>query len=210
MRRDRFIRSTPNPGSLAASDQGSHVPTPPRGGNGDFAARHFELHQLFCLAYRCGEISGPTKGLSPNDGGAPGVGRRRDSGICAKLLRAAAAPMKPADVRVKYCLRDFPIAPPEPTIATSESQPPSASLDRRRAKRGAVGLSVGSVPAKRRCERCGPAWFFGTKRTDACSCFRFEISAGDQSLSKDAIVSPHRRLRLMKHRRSQTHHQRFA
>jgi hypothetical protein len=63
------------------------------------------------------EISGPTKGLVPVVGGAPGVGCCWGSEACAELLRVA-APIKLADRTVKNFLRDFSIAPPRGIIAT--------------------------------------------------------------------------------------------
>jgi hypothetical protein len=65
----------------------------------------------------CGEISGPTSGPVPNAVGAPGVvcccsGTGVD-GCCDEgawpYARDTAAPINPADVTVKNCLRDFPI-----------------------------------------------------------------------------------------------------
>jgi hypothetical protein len=60
----------------------------------------------------CDEISGPTSGPVPNAVGAPGVvcccsGTGVDG--CCPYTRVTAAPINPADVTVKNCLRDFPI-----------------------------------------------------------------------------------------------------
>ena len=64
-----------------------------------------------------GEISGPTSGPVPNAGGAPGVVCCWGSGACAEALCATAAPIKPVDVTVKNCLRDFSIIPPHGIVA---------------------------------------------------------------------------------------------